>query len=83
MKATGFVRRLDEVGRLMIPVKVRKTLKIEGKTELEIYTVGNGIILQKFIPLQSCIFCQSTDNLIAFKHRHVCKKCIAILNMTL
>ena len=51
MKATGIVRRIDDLGRVVIPKEIRKTLKIKEGMPLEIYTdEEGGIILRKFLP---------------------------------
>ena len=55
MKSTGIVRKLDELGRIVIPKEIRNKLNIEQKDSIEIYTDGNSIVLKKFE--SNCIFC--------------------------
>ena len=74
MKATGIVRKVDELGRIVLPIELRRTLDIEERDELEIYMENDRIILQKFEP--SCIFCTSTQGLVSFKGKNICQTCI-------
>lgn len=73
MKSTGIVRRLDELGRLVIPKELRKTLSIDVKDPLEIYVDGDTIILKKYVP--ACIFCNEARDTIIFKGKYVCVEC--------
>ena len=57
MKSTGIVRKVDELGRIVLPVELRRTMDIAEKDPLEIYVDGNSIVLRKYRP--SCIFCDS------------------------
>ena len=74
MKAIGVVRKVDELGRIVIPVELRKNMDIEVKDSLEIYTEDNCIILKKYEP--SCIFCGEAKDIIQFNGKNVCKHCI-------
>ena len=78
MKATGIVRNLDELGRIVIPKEIRKKLKIEQKDSIEIFIDGSSIVLKKFE--ENCIFCNGTKDLISFNEKLVCKKCLDKLN---
>lgn len=73
MKSTGIVRRVDELGRIVLPVELRRTLEIEEKDALEIYIDGEQIILKKYEP--SCTFCGSMDDIEFYKGKRVCKHC--------
>lgn len=73
MKSTGIVRRLDELGRVVIPKELRKTLTIDVKDPLEIYVEGETIILKKYAP--ACIFCNETTNVVVYKGKNVCENC--------
>lgn len=77
MKTTGIVRRVDELGRIVLPVELRRTLKIEIRDPLEIYTDGNRIVLKKYE--NTCIFCGSDENLTEYKGKMVCQDCIKAL----
>ena len=73
MKSTGIVRRLDELGRVVIPKELRKTLTIDVKDPLEIYVDGETIILKKYAP--ACIFCNEARNVVMYKGKNVCENC--------
>ncbi|MCB2308867.1 AbrB/MazE/SpoVT family DNA-binding domain-containing protein [Clostridium estertheticum] len=75
MKSTGIVRKVDELGRIVIPIELRRTLGIDIKDALEIYTEDDTIILKKYTP--DCIFCGDNDNkLVNFKGKMICKSCL-------
>lgn len=74
MKATGIVRRVDELGRIVIPSELRKTLGISEKDPIEIFIDGERIVLRKYVP--GCILTGETDDLITFKGRLVSKAAI-------
>lgn len=74
MKSTGIVRKVDELGRIVLPSELRKTLNINIKDTLEIYTSGDSIILKKYLP--ACIFCGNADNITEFKGKNVCNNCL-------
>ncbi len=78
MKSTGVVRRIDELGRLVLPSELRKTFNIEDKDSVEIYTDGDMIILKKHEP--ACIFCGEAKDVVSFKGKNVCRNCIKELH---
>lgn len=74
MKSTGVVRKIDELGRIVIPKEVRKKLDLAEKDPMEIFIDGPSIVLKK---LESgCIFCNNSKNLTVYKDKLICKKCI-------
>ncbi len=75
MKSTGIVRKVDELGRVVIPIELRRTLGIDLKDALEIYVDEEKIILKKYEP--ACIFCGNATNIKRFQNRAVCADCIA------
>lgn len=75
MKSTGIVRRVDELGRIVLPIEMRRTLDIKEKDALEIYVEGESIILRKF--QEACIFCDSTKDVVSFRGRYICGECIS------
>lgn len=75
MKSTGIVRKLDELGRVVIPKEIRNKLDIEEKDPIEIYLDGTSIILKKFET--GCIFCNNPKDLISYKDKLICKKCLS------
>lgn len=74
MKSTGIVRRVDELGRIVLPIELRRTLDIAERDALEIYVDGSSIVLRKYLP--SCLFCDSADDVITFEGKMVCRKCL-------
>lgn len=77
MKATGITRKIDELGRIVLPIELRRGLDIGEKDALEIYVEDEKIILKKY--KQSCAFCGNDENIIEFKSKYVCADCIAQL----
>lgn len=73
MKSTGIVRKVDELGRVVIPIELRNKFGIQEKDPIEIYVDGSSIILKKFEP--NCVFCGNTKKLIPFKDKLICSKC--------
>lgn len=74
MKSTGIVRKVDDLGRIVLPIELRRMLDIGERDELEIYMDGDKIVLQKYEP--SCVFCSSSQGLLTFKGKNVCPTCI-------
>lgn len=80
LRAVGVVRKLDELGRIVIPIELRRTLDIEEKGPLEIFTNENGeIVLKKYQP--GCEFCGSLENVKTFSSKNICQSCIDTLVM--
>lgn len=77
MKSTGIVRKVDELGRIVLPIEMRRTLDIAEKDALEIYVEGDSVILKKYQP--ACIFCDQVDQVIFFRGKNVCPDCLAKL----
>ncbi|MCD3234295.1 AbrB/MazE/SpoVT family DNA-binding domain-containing protein [Clostridium botulinum D/C] len=78
MKSTGVVRKVDQLGRIVLPIELRRTLDIaENETSLEIYVEGEQIILSKYEP--ACIFCGDARDVVNYKGRNICKKCLGEL----
>jgi transcriptional pleiotropic regulator of transition state genes len=78
MKSTGVVRKIDELGRIVLPSELRKVFGIKEGNELEISVDGEQIILQKRMDL--CLFCEAADPAIEFKGRKVCQNCATELS---
>ena len=74
MKATGIVRKVDELGRIVLPIELRRTLGIEIRDPLEIYVNEDTVLLKKYAP--ACILCGETDDLIEYRGKKICRKCI-------
>ena len=74
MKSTGIVRKVDELGRIVLPIELRRTLDIGEKDALEIYVDGDTILLKKYAP--SCVFCNDTNGIISYKGKNICGVCM-------
>ena len=77
MGTMGIVRKVDDLGRIVLPKELRMTMDIRDKDSLEISVEGDKIILKKYEP--SCAFCASKENIIKFKDHYICKDCLAEL----
>ena len=71
MKSTGIVRKVDELGRVVIPIELRRTMQIAEKDPLEIYVDAERIILRKYEP--ACIFCGDASNVRNYKEKNICQ----------
>lgn len=78
MKSTGIVRKVDELGRVVLPVELRRTLDIEEKDPIEISLDGDKVILRKYHAV--CIFCGGEKDLREFNGKRVCRKCCKALS---
>lgn len=78
MKSTGIVRKVDELGRIVLPIELRRTLSIEEKDRIEIFVDGESIILRKYQP--ACIFCDNAKDIINYKGKNICPDCIRAMN---
>ncbi len=74
MKATGIARPVDALGRIVLPIELRRTLDITTEDSLEIFTDGQSIVLKKYQP--SCVFCGEADNVTMVKGKYICKDCL-------
>ncbi|MBR6352457.1 MAG: AbrB/MazE/SpoVT family DNA-binding domain-containing protein [Firmicutes bacterium] len=74
MKATGIVRKLDQLGRIVIPKELRNTFYLKEDDPIEIYVDGNDIILRKYQP--ACIFCNDASDVIQYEGKNICRSCI-------
>lgn len=78
MKSTGIVRKVDEQGRIVLPIELRRTLDLGERDELEIYLDDDKVVLKKYEP--ACIFCASGYGLVTFRGKNVCMECIHKMN---
>lgn len=74
MKSTGVVRRVDELGRIVLPIEIRKNLDIENRDAVEIFIENDKIILKKYEP--ACLFCGNADGITTFEGKLICRNCI-------
>ena len=78
MKSTGIVRKVDELGRIVLPIELRRTIGIQEKDRIEIFVDGESIILRKYQP--ACIFCDNAKDIINYKGKNICPDCIRAMN---
>lgn len=78
MKSTGIVRKVDELGRIVLPIELRRTLDIAERDTLEIFVSDDTILLRKYHP--TCVFCDSGRNITSYRGKNVCAACIAALS---
>ena len=74
MKATGIVRKVDELGRIVLPMELRRTLSIKKEDPIEIFVDGSSIILRKYEP--ACIFCGSASDVVNIRGKNICRSCV-------
>ena len=73
MKSTGMVRKIDELGRIVLPIEIRNTLGIESRDSLEIFVEGDKIVLSKYQPC--CLCCGNAQNVLYFHGKMSCRDC--------
>ncbi len=74
MKSTGIVRKVDELGRIVLPIELRRTLDIAERDALEIYVDEDRIILKKYLP--ACLFCGNAKDIVDYKGKNICPDCL-------
>ena len=77
MKYTGIIRKIDDLGRIVLPIELRRTLDVSTQDELEIYVVDDQIVLQKHEP--NCVFCNARRGLVSYKGKNICQECLEAL----
>ena len=75
MKSLGMVRKIDELGRIVLPIEIRRMLDINPGDGVEMFSDKDMIILQKYAP--SCIFCGEADDIVTYKDKKICRACLA------
>ena len=74
LKSTGIVRKVDDLGRVVLPIELRRTLDISEKDSLEIFVDGDSVVLKKYEP--ACIFCGNAREVQTYKGRNICPDCL-------
>lgn len=74
MKSTGIVRKVDELGRVVLPIELRRSLELDIKDALDIDVNGNEIILRKYVPC--CVFCKSGEDVKEVMGKSICAYCL-------
>ena len=71
------MKSIGIVGRIVLPIELRKTMNITDDSSLEIFVDDDKIVLKKYQP--ACIFCNEDDNVVLYKGKNICKNCIDAL----
>lgn len=74
MKSTGIVRKVDGLGRIVLPIELRRVMGIDTKDPVEIFVDSDKIVLKAYRP--GCEFCEAINNLVTFKDKSVCNDCL-------
>lgn len=74
MKATGIVRNVDELGRIVVPKEIRTKMDISCGDPVEIFVENDNVILRKYVP--NCLFCSSAETVATYKGKKICKACL-------
>lgn len=77
MKATGNVRHVDNLGRIVLPIDIRRHLDLNTDDAVEIFTEKDRIILRKYAP--GCVFCGDAEDIVMFKDKRICRTCLELL----
>ena len=78
IKSTGIIRKVDPLGRIVLPMELRNKLGVMEKDPIEILVDGSSIILRKYNP--NCIFCGNSKNLYEYNNKLICSKCKEKIN---
>ena len=78
MKTIGIIRKVDDLGRIVLPAEYRRALDISDRDEVEVILHEEGILLRKVEV--ACIFCSASHNLVSYRGKHICTDCIQNLN---
>ena len=74
MKATGFIKKIDEMGRIVVPKDIRKALGVSNLDYVQFYLDENGVVLRKHN--NCCFLCSASENVVPYKEKYFCKNCI-------
>ena len=77
MKSARFIRKVDELGRVVLPAEFRRELDIAERDIVEIRISGTSLVLQKYV--QVCVFCGSSQDILAYRSRSICRRCLRSL----
>jgi transcriptional pleiotropic regulator of transition state genes len=79
MKATGIVRCIDNLGRVVIPKELRRTLGINEFDPLEIFVDGQNVVLRKYVPVDACVVCGDVNRTITIESKPFCERCVGLV----
>ena len=80
MRSLGIVRKIDELGRIVLPIETRKRLDISAGDGVEIFVERDRVILKKYEP--ACIFCGEVDDVVNYNDKKICRHCLEELKKT-
>ena len=80
MKSLGIVRKVDELGRIVLPVETRRRMELETGDGVEIFVENDRVIRKKYEP--ACLFCGDAEDVVTYKGKKICKKCLHELQAT-
>ncbi len=81
MKSTGIVRKIDTLGRIVLPIELRRTLDISTGDPVEIYVDEDRIVLKKYAP--ACMFCGDAADIVTYKGKSICSRCLHDIKTTI
>ncbi|MDF2720745.1 MAG: hypothetical protein K0Q59_420 [Paenibacillus sp.] len=74
MRPAGVVRRVDQLGRIVLPKSLRKRYRMNEGDPIEILVAGDQILLERYRP--KCVICGEMNGITAYKDKHVCTNCM-------
>ena len=74
MKSLGIVRKIDELGRIVLHIETRKRLNLGPKDPVEIFVEKDRVVLKKYEP--TCVFCGDSDDIVMYNDKRICKSCL-------
>ncbi len=74
MRSTGIVRKVDSLGRIVVPIGLRRFMEVDLKDDIEMFVEGNTIVLQKYVP--ACVFCGDGTGIEVYKEKNICANCM-------
>ena len=77
MKSLGIVRKVDELGRIVLPIEIRRGMGLDARDAVEIFVDGDAVILKKYAP--SCVFCGDAGDVVYFGDKRICRDCLSKL----
>lgn len=77
MKAFGYVRKLDDLGRIVLPASLRRSFDLDDRSPVEIFVDGECLVLKKYVP--TCSFCESVKDIKEFQGKKICIDCITAM----
>ena len=78
MKSVGVVRKIDALGRVVLPIEIRRNLNLANEDCVEIFVNGDTVVLQRWNP--TCVFCGSMENTKVYKEKVICENCLKEIN---